>query len=241
MNLQPFVLMPGRYIALCAVLFVFCMSLPLSAFAKELPRQIKIEYSLRKAGVALGTASETLSRQGDRYTIESEARGLAGLLGNIQRKSQGSVTSQGLRPVLYEDRRNGKPYATARFNWENKQVSLEREGKPKKVNDIEGEIHDPLTLAYSFAFRAMPIAELSFGLANGRRLKPHRLQFKGKEKLATPLGEVETLRFAEREDDGSATEIWLSGAHEFLPVRVLYVDDDGAMLDQIATKISLQD
>lgn len=218
-----------------AALLVFTLS-----FAASAPAKVSIEYELKKGGLALGSAVETFTRDGESYVIESEVRGLGGLLGTLKRRSEGSVTASRLRPDLYLDQRNGKPYASARFDWNSKQVTLEREGRPKKVIEMKGETHDPLSFAYSFVLHSTPSQQIDFSLADGRRSKPHRLLLRGKEKLSTPMGELDTLHYAEREEDGSVTEFWLSPSHSFLPVRVLYVDEDGAALDQVATKIDLQ-
>jgi Protein of unknown function (DUF3108) len=220
-----------------AALLVVSVSFSLAATA---PAKVSIQYELKKGGLALGSGVETFTRDGESYLIESEARGLGGLLGTLKRRSEGSIAGSRLRPDLYQDQRNGKAYATARFDWKTSQVTLQREGRSKKVMEIKGETHDPLSFAYSFALRSMPAEQIDFSLADGRRSKPHRLVLRGREKLSTPMGELDTLHYAEREEDGSVTEFWLSTSHSLLPVRVLYLDEDGAALDQVATKITFQ-
>ena len=75
--------------------------------------------------------------------------------------------------------------------------------------------------------------------ADGRGLTPFRFNVVGNEKLATPLGEMQTLHI-EKVRDGpgdKATDIWFATDRDFLPVRVLVVDTDGARADQIVTRI----
>jgi hypothetical protein len=59
----------------------------------------------------------------------------------------------------------------------------------------------------------------------------------GRERIKTPLGQLEALRFM-RGNDEERTEIWLAAKLDFLPVRILVVEKDGTRYEQVATKIA---
>jgi hypothetical protein len=96
-----------------------------------------------------------------------------------------------------------------------------------------------LSLAYSFAFVPPNSKEYDVTRADGRGLTPFRFTVVGNEKLATPMGEIQTLRIAKVRDgpDDKATDIWFAAERDFLPVRVLVVDTDGTRADQVITRI----
>ena len=59
----------------------------------------------------------------------------------------------------------------------------------------------------------------------------------GTERVKTPLGELEALRFM-RGSSEERTEVWLASKLDFLPVRILVLEKDGTRYEQLATKIS---
>ena len=98
---------------------------------------------------------------------------------------------------------------------------------------------DPLSLAYTFAFVPPKGKEYDIIRADGRGLTPFRFTVVGNEKIATPLGEMQTLHVEKVRDgpDDKATDIWFATERDFIPVRVLIVDKDGERADQIVTRI----
>src|SRR5438034_7765875 len=98
---------------------------------------------------------------------------------------------------------------------------------------------DTLSLAHSFAYAPPQSKEYDVTRADGRGLTPFRFTVVGNEKLATPAGEMQTLRIAKVRDgpEDKSTDIWFAADRDFLPVRVLIVDNDGTRADQIVTRI----
>jgi hypothetical protein len=117
-------------------------------------------------------------------------------------------------------------------------VTQERKGKSETLQ-MQGTAQDPLSLAYTFAFVPPKGKEYDIIRADGRGLTPFRFAVLGNEKLATPIGELQTLHIAKMRDgpEDKATDIWFAVDRDFLPVRVLVVDKDGARVDQVVTRI----
>lgn len=224
-----------------ALITAFLLS---SGFATSLPATVRMNYTLSNGETTLGTGIETFKSDGKTYSISSDAEGegiYRLLFGTIQRKSQGTITSDGLQPVTFEDIRNGKSYAQARFNWDNRLLSLAYKGKKKTVELANGA-KDHLSFAYSFAFDKEIGATIDANLTNGKKLSLYQYENLGREKITTPLGEIETIHLKRRAEPGkSVSEIWLSPAHYNLPVKVAITDDDdGSRFEQSVTSISFR-
>ena len=211
----------------------------LAAYASP-PERITLKYQMIRNGSVLGEVVETLDHDGRNYTITSEMRGsgILAIFGTLKRTSRGRITPQGLRPDEFRDQRGSSWAVSAKFDWEARSVTQERKGKSETLK-MPGTAHDPLSLAYSFAFVPPKSKEYDVTRADGRGLTPFRFTVVGNEKLATPAGEIPTLRVAKVPDgpDDKATDIWFAAERDFLPVRVLIVEKDGTRSDQVVTRI----
>jgi len=204
------------------------------------PERITLNYQLIRNGTVLGEVVETLQHDGRNYTITSAMRGsgILAIFGALKRTSRGRITPQGLRPDEFRDQRGSSWAVSAKFDWETRSVTQERKGKSVTLKML-GTAHDPLSLAYSFAFVPPKNKEYDVTRADGRGLTSFRFVVVGNEKLATPAGEIQTLRVAKVPDgaEDKATDIWFAADRDFLPVRVLIVEKDGTRSDQIVTRI----
>jgi hypothetical protein len=203
------------------------------------PERITLTYELKRNSLVVDV-SETLEHDGRTYVITSEGkgRGILALFGVLKRTSRGRITPQGLRPDEFRDERPGGWAVSAKFDWDARSVTQEKNGKLETLK-IPATAQDPLSLAYSFAFVPPKAKEYDVTRADGRGLTPFRFTVVGNEKLATPAGEMQTLHIAKVLDgpEDKATDIWFAAERDFLPVRVLVVEKDGTRSDQIVTRI----
>lgn len=204
------------------------------------PEHIKVTYEVTVKGMA-GDAVETLEHNGKTYSIVSETRGRGFLapLGVLnKRTSRGRITPDGLRPDEYRDERPFGWVVSAKFDWEARTITQERKGKSETLQ-MPANAQDPLSLAYAFAFLPPKDKEYDVVRADGRGLTPFRFVVVGIEKLATGVGEMQTLHIAKVRDgpDDKATDIWFAVERDFIPVRALVVDKDGTRADQLVTRI----
>jgi len=217
-----------------------CAMLACAAAGAAPPQRVRLTYELNAKGLA-GDAVETLEHDGKTYSIVSETRGrgILGIFGILnKRTSRGRITPQGLRPDVYTDRRPGGWAVSAKFDWEARTITQERDGKSETL-PMQGTAQDPLSLAYDFAFVPPKGKEYDVIRADGRGLTPFRFAVVGSEKLTTPAGEMQTLHMTKVRDgpEDKSTDIWFAAQRDFLPVRVLVVDKDGARADQVVTRI----
>jgi hypothetical protein len=203
------------------------------------PERITLTYELKRNSLVVDV-SETLEHDGRTYVITSEGkgRGILALFGLLKRTSRGRITAQGLRPDEFRDERPGGWAVSAKFDWDARSVTQEKNGKSETLK-MPATAQDPLSLAYSFAFVPPKGKEYDVTRADGRGLTPFRFTVLGNEKLATPAGEMQTLHIAKVLDgpEDKSTDIWFAAERDFLPVRVLVVEKDGTRSDQMVTRI----
>lgn len=205
------------------------------------PERLRLSYEVTVKGMA-GDAVETLVHDGKTYTIVSETRG-RGFLSAFgvlnKRTSRGHITPEGLRPDEYLDERPFGWMVSAKFDWKARTITQERKGKSPETLPMPANAQDPLSLVYTFAFLPPKDKEYDVVRADGRGLTPFRFAVVGSEKLATPLGEMQTLRIAKVRDgpEDKATDMWFAVDRDYIPVRALVVDKDGTRGDQMVTRI----
>jgi hypothetical protein len=204
------------------------------------PERVTLHYQMLRNGSAIGDLVETLEHDGRSYTITSElkGRGALAVLGSLKRTTRGRITPDGLRPDEFSDRRLGGAWvASAKFDWEARTVTQGRKGKAETAK-MPGTVLT-LSLAYNFAFVPPKGREYDVVRADGRGLSRFRFKVVGNEKLATPAGEIPTLRIAKVSEgpEDRATDIWFATERDYLPVRALIVDKDGTSADQVLTRI----
>jgi hypothetical protein len=206
----------------------FPLALSLACCAQAAPPQrVEIVYELSRNGTVVAEVTDRLEHDGRRYVLQEtwKGRGVLALRGEVQRTSRGAVARDGLRPAEYRDVRGGRERRHASFDTDSAAATLQRQ--------------DRLSFVWSFAF-APPAAPVSVSVSDGQGVASYDYRPAGRERIATPAGEFETLRLVRRKNgpDGRSDEIWLAADRQFLPVRVQVTESDGTRVEKIALRIS---
>lgn len=222
---------------------IVLMLLTAPAWAAQPPHRVQMDFSVHSGSMHLGDGRDVLEHDGKQYSIVSDSKtvGLAAILYkmNIHREARGLVTKSGLRPLHFQEERTRKPKRAADFDWESRQLGL-TDGDNVTTVALPDNSFDQTSFAYAFAFRS-PDEELPpVHLTDGRKLSDYKYQMVGKEKIKTPIGELETLHFQKVRDvdDKRGFEVWLAVGHHYLPVQIRYIEKDGTILDSTVTAIS---
>jgi hypothetical protein len=207
------------------------------AAAAAPPGRVELASEIARNGSTIAEVRYLLEHDGASYRITetSKGRGILALRGTIRRMSRGMISPDGLKPLEFLDERTGRSSAHASFDWEMKTVTQQYKGEPR-TEPLPPQAHDRLAFMFDFAF-APRRREVAFDLLDGRGKSRHVYKRDGRERIQTPLGEFEALRFVRANGD-ERTEIWLAAALDFLPVRIVVVEKDGTRYEQVTTKIS---
>jgi GNAT superfamily N-acetyltransferase len=216
------------------------------ACAAQPPHKLTLTYELSYNGIVAAEMTDVLEHDGKRFSLSSEGRGkgIGALLyhGTAKRWCRGEITSTGLRPLEYREQRGDKPASVAKFDWIGKTLTLEHDGKSETTRLVPG-MQDRLSFLYNFAFEAAPDLkpgkQIKVTATDGRGLTRFQYTVAAPEMLKTPAGEFETVHLVKQRenDEDKGTELWFARDRDYLPVRILVVDKDGARLDQVLTHI----
>lgn len=174
------------------------------------------------------------------YSIISntQAKGLASIFfGNLTQKSEGAVTSNGLKPYSYSYQYgdDAKKSQTANFNWSDNILSMHSSRGDSTANLLAGT-QDFLSFMYQFMFTP-PLDNMQITMTNGKRLRTYAYSFEGEETITTKMGELNTVHLLKSSGDEEKTEIWLASDYQYLPVRIRKTEKNGTVIEQIATSM----
>lgn len=211
------------------------------------PASVKASYNLFKDGLHIATVDESFEKSGSKYQIVS-ASNPAGALKRLFRTqirihSSGTVTPAGLRPELFDYGRLDDPSknVNAEFDWSAEQLRMAYEGRTESAPLPPGT-QDRLSLMYQFMF--LPLGKLklvAFPMTNGKKIESYRYQVAGHEPIDTPLGKMNTLHLVKQREAGDNTvEVWLAPERNFVPVKLLIVENDGSKFEQVITRLELK-
>ena len=191
------------------------------------PQRVEVGYQLARDGTILADVNQQLEHDGRSYRLSEtwRGKGIYGLRGEGLRSSQGAVAADGLRPQKFEDKRPGKDTQRAEFDPSAKTPTLLQQ--------------DQLSVFWTFAF-APPRDVVTASVSDGKRVTSYSYKVAGREKVKTPAGEFAALKLVKQKDNpqDKTTEVWLAVDRQYIPVRILVIDKDGARLDQVAVRIS---
>jgi len=199
------------------------------AFAAQAapPQRVEVGYQLARDGTVMADVHQQLEHDGRTYRLSEtwRGKGIYGLRGEGHRSSQGAVAADGLRPQKFEDKRPGKDAQRAEFDPAAKTPTLQQQ--------------DQLSVFWTFAF-APPRDLVTANVSDGKRANPISYKAAGRERVKTPAGEFDALKLVKQKANpqDKATEVWLAVDRQYIPVRILVIDKDGARLDQVAVRIS---
>lgn len=198
-----------------------------------LPPRIDMRFSAHY-GFATGEQTLVWVSDGTHYTLTSvaAATGLVGVFyrGRLVQTSHGRVTSEGLQPEIFWDQR-GDRRSTTRFDRTGGRLTLTPDqGAPQQVEEAGG-VQDLLSVVFQFVLTAPPDGPQRHAVYNGKKLRHYTFEPRGEVMLDTALGPLRTLHLARAGNAGGRFEVWLALDRDFLPVRVLRGDDDGAVAE----------
>ena len=219
------------------------ISLPvaLSAAAQIAPpARVELEYDLLRNGRVVAEVVERLEHGNGTYQLTEvwRGKGMYALLGRAKRTSEGNLRADGPQPREYIDERSGRDTQRVSFDWTANTITRRYKGNTR-TEPVPADTQDRLSFLLALSFRSQKAEPISFHVADGRGMSRHTYKPNGRERLATPAGEFDTVKLHRKnEGSGEVAEIWLAADRGYLPVRIVVVEKDGTRYEHVATRIS---
>ncbi len=213
----------------------------------EPPPSAKLFYKARAdvQGIVLDGESEIdWSWDAKRYRLSLETRAaLTGVL--LADRSEGGFDSNGLAPDSYTARRFMKNKSVARFDRMAGEIDFAGHGPAYK---LQGGEQDRVSVLWQLLsmMRARPAdfspgTRTTFYVAGHRNGDPWTFEVKGKQRLHSIFGDIDTLHIAYVPEDQAAktqVEIWLAPSQDWYPIRIRFSEPNGDYIDQTLEKLN---
>lgn len=207
----------------------------------------KMRYRVLRDGWHLGNATFTLKPAEDGtwlFQSKASASGLASLFlhSTFGERSHFTLHDHQLQPLSYTYTDSGSPShnETINFNWTTGQA-LDTKGNQTKRIKLAPGILDRLTLQLALSRQlaaGLPLRPV-WAAINGGKLKHYHLARKGKDVLATPAGDFDTV-IVVRGVPGAkrTTTFWFAPKYEWLPVKMQQRQTGKATVTFVLSKLT---
>ncbi len=204
--------------------------------ATSAPKPYEAEYSADMSGLPVsGSAVRKLQKEGDDWSLSFEA---STVLLSMKQESKFTVDSKGqIKPSLYTDKRNvfGKSkIEQINFDWKQNEAHSRRDDKEYKFALEPGVLDD---ISYQLQLRIdveKGRKDLSYRVADRKKLDTESFIIEGEETLDTPLGKLATVRVKlVRENKKRQTWIWLARDWNYLLVQLRQLEKEDEFLIKV--------
>ena len=226
-----------KYLLLIYILGMWC------GLAQAQPKQIHLEYEVKRDGKPFATVKEDFTQDGKTYQIQSVTKGVGiyALFGERVLTSAGDVTNEGLRPKRFELKQGDNPKKTliADFDWTQNQLNMQVKGK-LKTEPLQPGTQDLVSYPYQFIFRPPQKGAVNVTLTTGKKLNTYQYQAEEVAPQTLAGQSVNILQLdTMKGNDADRKQLWLATNLHYLLMRYQQ-HEDGALLEQVVTKISIQ-
>ena len=221
-----------------------------AATEKSPPKNIALEYDLKRDGQLFAKVKEKFSQTGSQYTITSitKGEGVYALMGERKLMSSGEVTKNGLKPKHFElhQGNNSRKTLINDFDWASNTLSMQVKGSVKTEKLLEGT-QDLISYAYQFMFMQPTIKRVGKNSINvlittGKKLNDYDYKVQSRGTILSAAGkQFSVLHIANSPASSQEKkQLWLAEDHYYLPVQYQLTDENGANFEQILTLINVE-
>lgn len=232
-----------KNIPLLVLLTLFIIPCTYAAF----PPEFKAEYTLNKFGLDAARADISLKKQKDGswlYLSQTKTQGIISIFRSdkIMEKSVLKIIDGLIKPVDYQYSHKGGKKNRNRiihFDWETGTAESNTSGTQTRLAIPADTIEN-----FSLQLRLMNDLqqgkrELAYNIINKGKLKRYNFEILGNEKVKTPSGEFNTLKFKRtRKNSKRSTIMWAAPELHFLPVKIQHIEKDGATFYMLLSNVS---
>ena len=178
-----------------------------------------------------GTATRTLSKQENnhyRYQFSASAA-----IANANEVSDFIFENQQVQSLNYQNTKQilfKTKIDKADFDWQQSLLIAQRKGESTNHPLTDKSTLDPLNLEVQIRQDLLsattPHLKAEYVLGDAKGVHPLKFTIDGTEKIKTPYGELDTLKVSRvHQDKERTTQFWLAKSLDYLPVKVVQVDD----------------
>jgi hypothetical protein len=192
-------------------------------------------YELRIGSLRIGTSTVSLENRPDsgyRYESSSTPSPLVSWLlrDKLHETSSGTLAGNGVRPDTYHYNRSGGKTERVKelvFDWQSMRVSNDVEGNRWEMDIPAGTLDNLASQLGMMLALDQGKTDITFNIADDKKLKEYRFQVVGKETLELPAGTFETVKILRlRENKNRETIVWCAPALNYLTVRIWQREKD---------------
>ncbi len=211
------------------------------------PPEFKAEYTLNKFGLDAAQADISLKKQKDGswlYLSQTKTRGIVSIFRSdkITEKSVLRIIDGLIKPVDYQYNHKGggkNRNRTIHFNW--------RTGTAESnISGTQSRLAIPADTIENFSLQLRLMNDLQQGkrvliynIINKGKLKRYNFEILGNEKVKTPSGEFNAIKFRRtRKNSKRSTIMWAAPELHFLPVKIQHIEKDGATFYMLLSNVS---
>ena len=207
----------------------------------------KMRYRVLRDGWHLGNATFTLRpAESDTWVFESNASasGIASLFvhSSFSEKSHFTLHAGELRPLSYRytDSGNANHDESIRFDWV-KNLAYDTKDKKTKRVAIKPGILDRLSAQLFLSRRLSLGLKLpdTISIAKDGKVKHYHFKRKGKDVLATPAGDFDSVIVMRQDPESKRRTIfWLAPKYQWLPVKIQQREPGKATITFVLSKLT---
>ena len=213
----------------------------------NLPPSAELEYDVvaKQSGFSLdGKAHVAWQASSSKFVLDTEVRAM--LLGKIlAAKTEGSVDDFGLAPATFTEKRFRRDPVTTSFNRETKTIGFSESDASYPIKggeqDRNSAVWQLIAVARASQGKFKPGSEWPLFVAGGRDAESWIFKVLKREKIRTPLGELETMHVLKTTHDSNnhqQVDIWLAPGVEWYPARIRYTEPDGDFIEQTLSTVA---
>lgn len=223
---------------------------------QTLPTYMRASYKVQRGGILVGTIDEKFERfvdpdrAGERYKITSTSRAAGAIAvfyrDQIQYTSEGQISASGFTPLLFASSRKNDTARnfTTRFFWKKNEMVREHQTDGRieqETFNLPPGTQDRLSAIYQFMVISPGKQVVSTNMTQGKNAEKYVYLKQGEPKLTTPAGEFETIHYArDVKQRESKAQMWLAKTKNFVPVRIIFEDSKGTLLEQTLIDLVIQ-
>ncbi|TCK17831.1 uncharacterized protein DUF3108 [Thiogranum longum] len=238
----------ARHFAMLTVLVITSLpALPIVAGAEEPFPEFVADYIVRVNGIKVGEATFSLMHKGaDEYLYRqrSKSTGVAALLGSDTsvQSSRWRYVDGTIKPLEFRSEReegDDDDNAHLLFDWKRLRVTNRGAGKHWDIEMPEGTL-DSLVMQMAMLLDLRDgKTRLEYPVATRGRIKHYVFEVTGKETIALPFGDYETIRAERKDDKKDKSLVWGAPALDYFPVRFLKQKKAGVKVEILLQKLDL--